>query len=316
MPGVNEVHLDALLTNVSVGYKNLKYISDELFPEVPVTKQSDKYNIYDPTMDEFLVEGDIRAPGTDARVTDMALSRDQYYAKEHALAAPITDEERANQDVGVNLEMRKTKFLTGKILLGQEKQVVDQITASGALPGATLSGTGQWSHTSSDPQAAVDAQKTTIIKAVAQVPNTLALGYDVYEKVRRHPAVIEWYKRKIGMEADKFPGVEELQSYFDVPRVLVGTALRKTTAKGAAATNAFVWAGLALLCYVSPGGPQEEACLGAKFRWTLGPQTINGAGVRRWRVDSRKTDYIEVSRYEDHKIVASGAAFLWKSVIA
>ena len=43
MPQSNEVHIDAALTNLSVGYQNPAFIADRLAPVVPVRKQSDKY---------------------------------------------------------------------------------------------------------------------------------------------------------------------------------------------------------------------------------------------------------------------------------
>jgi len=39
-PTANQVHVDALLTNISIGYRNASYIADRLFPIVPVNKQS------------------------------------------------------------------------------------------------------------------------------------------------------------------------------------------------------------------------------------------------------------------------------------
>ena len=42
-PGVHDVHIDGPLGNISIAYKNTQYLADQVFPVVPVAKQSDKY---------------------------------------------------------------------------------------------------------------------------------------------------------------------------------------------------------------------------------------------------------------------------------
>ena len=44
-PNVNNVHIDAILTNISVAYmqKSENFIADKVFPVVTVDKKSDKY---------------------------------------------------------------------------------------------------------------------------------------------------------------------------------------------------------------------------------------------------------------------------------
>ena len=46
MPNRSKLHIDALLSQVSVKYQNTKYIASEVFPEVAVKKNSDLYRIY------------------------------------------------------------------------------------------------------------------------------------------------------------------------------------------------------------------------------------------------------------------------------
>ena len=47
-PTQNQVHVDAILTNISVAYmqKQENFIANKVFPIVPVDKQSDKYFSY------------------------------------------------------------------------------------------------------------------------------------------------------------------------------------------------------------------------------------------------------------------------------
>lgn len=40
------LHQDQALTNISIKYKNAKYVGTEILPELPVKKESDVYFIY------------------------------------------------------------------------------------------------------------------------------------------------------------------------------------------------------------------------------------------------------------------------------
>ena len=55
-PHVNNVHVDAILTNISVAYmqKADNYIADKVFPVVAVDKKSDKFFKYTKNLSNFL----------------------------------------------------------------------------------------------------------------------------------------------------------------------------------------------------------------------------------------------------------------------
>lgn len=42
-PTLRDVHVDAILTNLSIGYKNDTYIGESVFPRIQVAKKSDVY---------------------------------------------------------------------------------------------------------------------------------------------------------------------------------------------------------------------------------------------------------------------------------
>lgn len=111
MPNANEVHIDAALTNLSVGYRNPAFIADLLAPVVPVRKQSDKYFICDAEREAFRPSDDRRAPGAEASEVNFALSSDNYYCEDHALTSAIPDEERENADPVIQPAIDRTRRL-------------------------------------------------------------------------------------------------------------------------------------------------------------------------------------------------------------
>ena len=62
-PTPSDVHVDAILTNISVAYIQDQnyFIANKVFPSIPVEKQSDKYFKYTKG-DWFRDEAAVRAP--------------------------------------------------------------------------------------------------------------------------------------------------------------------------------------------------------------------------------------------------------------
>lgn len=312
MPEPSQTHVDVALTNVSVAYRNAAFIAEQIAPPVSVRKQSGKYFIYDSEREAFRQTDDKRAPGSEANEVDFSLSTDSYFAEDHALESVIADEERDNADPAIQPDIDRTEFLTDKIGLNQEMELATLIKTDGSIPGETLSGTGQWSDTTSDPVAAVEAKKADIVSAIQVVPNTLVLPYDVFSVVRTHPKVV-----------DKLSGIQigsgnaaQLAEIFDVEQVLVPRAVKNTANPGQTAAIDFVWGKDAFLCYAPARPGLKQAAFALTYRWGLAPGSIDGHVVETWREERRKADMIRVQKYYDMKVIAPAAVYLWKAAAA
>jgi len=313
MPEVTQVHIDAALTNVSVAYRNPSFISDIVAPPVPVIKQSDKYYVYDPERERFRATSDKRAPGARTNEVDFSLSTDSYFCDDHALSSIIPDEERANADPVVQPSIDRTEFLTDKIDLNKEIALADRIVSGSDIPGETLSGNNQWSdYEHSDPVTAIEAKKATIQAAIQELPNTLVLPYEVFQKVRLHPKVVE----RVKYVSMGVIGADTLAQLFDVEHVLVSRAFKNTAARGQTPVLEYVWGKNAFLCHIPPRPAMMRVALAYSFVWTQAPGSVSGRIVEIWRENARKSDAIRVQRYYDQKIIAVGACYLWKSAVA
>src|SRR6185503_3094154 len=102
----------------------------------------------------------------------------------------IGDQMRANADPAVDLATSISEYLMQKLLLRR-----DRLFASNYLT------TGQWSaDASSDPFTDIANQQTTILQNTGMMANTLTLGWQVYQALRKHPLVID--RVKYTMQAD------------------------------------------------------------------------------------------------------------------
>jgi hypothetical protein len=311
MPDISMVHVDQALTNVSIAYHNAQFVADQVFPMIPVTKQSNKYFIY--SKDRFRVIEDTRRPGTRANEIDWSLSTDTYFAEGHALAQAIPDELRANADQALDVDVDATETLTDLIYIQRETLIASKATDPTVVTqNAALSGTSQWSdYTNSDPIPTVENQKATIQKQIGQVPNALLVSQPVFLALRSHPKILDRFKyTQVGILQP-----DHLKAAFNVDNFLVAAAIRNTAREGAADNLDYIWGKNALLFYKPAAPGRRTLSLGYQFTWLFGANT-EGFLVKRYRDESRTADIVEVQLYYDAKVVAPSAAFLWTTAVA
>jgi len=117
-PNVNSVHVDAILTNISVAYlqNQNNFIADKVFPIVPVDKKSDKFFTYTKN-DWFRDEAQRRADATESAGSGYNLSTDTYSADVWAFHKDVGDQTVANADAPLNPLREATEFVTRRLLL-------------------------------------------------------------------------------------------------------------------------------------------------------------------------------------------------------
>ena len=121
-PTQSDVHVDAILTGISVAYMQEAdhFVAGKVFPSVPVQKQSDKFFTYTQA-DFFRDEVQYRADGTESAGSGYGLSTDSYSANVWALHKDIGDQTRANADAPLNMDQDATRYLAQQMLIRQER---------------------------------------------------------------------------------------------------------------------------------------------------------------------------------------------------
>lgn len=305
MPEVQQVHIDAALTNVSLAYRNHDFIAEQLAPRVAVRKQSDRYYVYDSEREAIRPSFDLRSPGSLAAEVDYTLSSESYFCSDHALASAVTDEERENADPALQPHIDRTEFLTERILLNQEVALHNLLQTSPLIQEKALSPTDAWTTGASDPIADVREARMAIFESSQRRANIMVLPFKVYELLRSHPAVTEAIK--YGGQPMATPAV--LADLFDVDRVLVPRACANTATPGQPPHVESVWEPAVYLAHVAPRPGLKQVTLAHTFVWNGTPGSENGTLVERWRENGRKADMVRVQKYYDIKLIAPGAGF-------
>lgn len=76
------LRVDKLLSNISVKYRNENFIAEDVFPRVPVKKESDVYRTYDR---DFRLPETIRSSKGVAKEHNFEVSTAPYVLEQHSL---------------------------------------------------------------------------------------------------------------------------------------------------------------------------------------------------------------------------------------
>lgn len=305
------VHVDKVLTQISVGYTNDNFVGDQLFPSVSVEKQSDKYVVYDRV--GFTVMDDIRGPGgATNELPPFSLSRDSYYAEEHALKDWIPIEESANADPGLDTMGDATERVTNTILINREDtiQTMARTAANYATANTvTLSGTAQWNdYTNSVPITDLKAGRDQIHAQTFMFPNVAVIGYDVATKLEDHPAFLNRMKTTALASNNSLDAIGTL---IGIPKLLRAGAAKNTAAVGQAQTFAYMWGKDVVMAYVPSSPGRKVPAYGYEFTWNF-----EGASMPtdRWYNNDRKSWAVRTTRRYDLKFTAVDAVATGKAI--
>lgn len=323
-PDVGDVHVNTLLSNVSIGYSqpDSSFVADRVFPLIPVMKQSDVYPVYN-RGDFFRDEGDrmLRAPGAPTVLTGYGLSTSPYYANNYAIGAEIPVELRANADSVFPLDQNATQLITNLQRIRRERAFATDFMTTSVwgtdVQGDVTAGYTKWSdYGASNPLLNLRTGIRTVQIATGMKPNKLVLGGIVWDTLVDHPDLIG---RISGAATPGQPAIarrELLAQLLEIDEVLIADSVYNSAAEGAAVTMARIIDDDALLLYVpsTPGLMMPSA--GYTFFWqsaVLGPAAPQF--IRRWEDDKNRRTVIESHSYWDQVRTEQQAGFFYQDIV-
>ena len=308
--GRGTIHIDKALTNIAVEYRNTALIASQVLPSVPVDKQSDKYYTFG--KENFMLDQDIRADKAPSkRVNSYTASDSSYYCERHALSDAVSLSERSNADAVINPDVRVTKRLIDKILLRYEYDTAAYLFNTTTFSGYTSAVSNGWDdYTNGDPAGDVDTAKSNIQKATGIAANTIIMGKEVYDKVKRHSDVVDAFK----YTSKGIITPQMLAEFFQIEKVLVGGATYNSANEGATESMSYLWGKYALIAYVPNSPAIDEPSMGYTFEW----RQFCGktAKVKKWYDNDIDADIIEAEKAYDIVVTAASAGYLLSSVVS
>lgn len=252
------------LTAITLAYRNAKMIADSVLPRVPVGKQEFEYLLHTKADGFTMPNTNI---GRKGRVNEVEFNAtrltSQTYDYGLEFAIPQTDIDNAPPNYSP--EAVHTELTTDLILLGREQRVATAVFTAGNYPTAnkaTLSGTSQWSHASSDPvNAILAALDVPMVR-----PNIAVMGRAVWTKVRQHAKVVAAVFGTGGNAATG--GTVTRQAFadlFELDELLIGEAWINSANAGQTASYGRLWGKHCSLLYRNP---QAQPTMGVTFGLT------------------------------------------------
>lgn len=312
-PTQSQVHVDAILTNMSVAYQQeaSSFIANRVFPTINVQKQSDKFFTYSQA-DFFRDQAKTRADGTESAGSGYGLSTDTYSSQVWALHKDIGDQVRANSDSPLDPDMDATRFLSQQMLIRQERDWAGSFFTTGVWDTDSTPST-LWSASGSDPIGDIETGKNTVLSDTGYLPNTLVLSYNVYSILKNHADFVDRFKYTSAESITP----ELIARLVEVDNVFVMKGVYNGAAEGATASYSQIGDKDALLCYVAPSPGLMTVSAGYNMVWTgVGGGLGTSTAVSRFRMDHLRADRLEIESAWDFKVVASPLGYFFSNAVA
>ena len=313
-PGYDDMHVDALLTSMSIAYKNEMYIAEEIFPQVEVLNRSDIVPRYDKSF-WFRDEVQRLAPMQPAPVSGYEVDTTMtYYCHEYGLGHVIPDQTRDNTDEPFSPDRDGMMWLTDKMEMAKERHFVSNFWKTSVWT-TDKSGTSdtdfiQWdSYGTSSPIVNIRSWKRTVRHLIARNPNVLVLGDVTFDTLADHPVILD--RVKYGASQNNPAVVTEnlIAQLLGLSKVLVGTSIYTADLEGTAessVTYSANWSDSGLLLFQPSAPSLMTPSAGYNFIWKTafgGPQYLR----KRREPLSEKGDLLEIYSFWDMKVTAADA---------
>lgn len=324
-PTRGDVHVNQPLTNISIAHiqNATHFIADRVFPTVPVSKQSDRYYIYD-RGDFNRDEMRERAPGTESAGSGYDLDNTPtYYAPVFAFHKDVDDQVRANSDNPLAPDRDATIYVTQKAMIKRERTFAANAMTAGIWSNEKTGvnsdvNTGTefliWNDDNSDPIRDIREARRQVLETTGFEPNKFCLGKTVFDALMDHPDIIDRIKYGQTPGSPAMVNESTLAQLFGLDEVLVSKAIHNTAAKGQTESSAFITGSNALLVYTPPSAGIMTPSAGYTFSWT-GWMGASGMGhrIKRFRMEHLEADRIEIQMAYDQNVVGADLGYFFEN---
>lgn len=312
-PTPEQVHVDQLLSNISIAYRPVGMIADQIFPIVGVNKQSGLFAIYNKS-NWFRVPNTRQAPGTVPNDVAFTVGSGQYITQKFGLGTDVWYETQRNADNPFAPLQDGTEFLRDQLALDFEQRVFN-LCATGCGSSQALTGTDALSDfDNSDPLTVFRTGRQAVRSTTGRRPNVCVIGQKAWDILQYHPDLVRAAYPGAGiggtLQQDQFARI------LGVDKILVGETIKNTAQEGQADTFTDVWSTHMFYMYIEPNPGLMKPSFGYAFNWT---NPTDGSppsfSIKRREDLKRESTELWTSYYQDERIVAPELGFMIQSGI-
>jgi hypothetical protein len=317
LPQASTLHIDQFLTDLSVGYLQdpSHFVADQVAPLVKSAKRSNKipsFNMGDLYRDEMAV----REAGAESAGGGYRVSNQLFYCDVWASHIDVDDLTVASADSPFDLYADATRVLVQRERIKREVRFAADLFTTSLYTGGTANDpaasslSGAWDDPSSTPIEDIHDQSNSILLSTGYMPNTLVVNNLGWNALKNHPDVVDRVKYTSGDVVSE----SVVARLLGVERILVCRAVRNTAAEGVTTSMSAVAGNHALLAYVNPSPGMWQPSAAYTFVWTGYPGSTDGRLLRRFRIEARRAERIEIEAAFDQKLIDGEFGVLIQSV--
>lgn len=338
-PTPGDVHVNGTLTNLSLAYmqNEANFVADKVFPNVPVTKQSDIYWIW-PRDAWNRDEMKHRAPGAETAGTNFELAQAPYYAPVQGIHHDIPDQVMSNADNPLAYDTAATNLVSRKALIRRETSFINNYFNIGVWTLGSIGGTARSANYNPADASSANANRTLLYWSNAAAtpiedmrrgatyvqlrsggfrPNKLVLERPVADVLFDHPSIVARINNGQTPNGPAKANKDTLAALLELDEVLVMEAVVNTAKEGLTESNGWFGGGKSAMLVYAPSSPSlMTPSAGYTFSWTgyLGA-TTNGTRVKRFYLDKEASTRVEAETAFDQKLTGTDLAFFYSNII-
>jgi hypothetical protein len=310
-PTINQIQaVDPVLTNMLISYMQSddRFVADRVFAPVPVDFISHLY--YKLTKKYwFSDEAKNRAPGGSVPRGGYGVETDTFTTIQYALGHTIPRENRANNQVPLNLERAGVRWLAGQHKIRRERMFAAAAMTTGKWATDNTTAT-DWDDSTSDPVADIKLARRTISQSTGFSPSCMCMGEIVADALEVHPDVIDRIKYTQAATAASIRAA--MSALFEL-EIIVGKAIYNSANESQDAVMVPIIDDDCLICYSEPGTSLEMPSAGKTLYWAPG----GGLGTIEplWFDNQTKSDVIDSFQQVVHKVTASDLGYFFSDIV-
>jgi len=306
MGRLEELRINAYLSEVARGYSNNAFVAQYLFPTIYSEKE--KIDIFEFNKEAFQIYNTERAIRANSNViSPKGFKKHTTTLKENDLSYPIDyrEEEEAEK---VKLQLHATNVVTEGLNLKLEKECADLVQNPDSYSDENkfiLSGTSCFDDKNSDPQGVIDDAKDAVSAKIAQDPNTMIIGQSAWKVLKKHPQLVGL----ISDTKNKMVTLELLKEIFEVENIYIG----KSIFSNAEGNFERIWKDNIVLAYVPNLGASRTE-YDPSFAYTV--RKKDALQIDEYTKEGNKVKYIRATDIYTPFLVGPEAGFLISNVLS
>lgn len=300
MGRLEELQINAYLSEVARGYQNNAFIAGNLFPTIYSEKE--KIDIFQFNKEAFTIYDTERAIRANSNIiSPKGFTKHTATLAEHDLAYPI-DYREEEESKKVKLQLHATNVVTQGLQLKHEKECADLVQNPDNYSSGNkliLSGTSCFTDGDSDPQGIIDDAKDAVSANIAQDPNVMVIGQDTWKTLKKHPQL----RGLISDSKTKLVTLTLLKEIFEIENIFIGKSIFADT------EGKFVriWQDNIVLAYVPELG-ESRTEYDPSFAYTV--RKKEALNIDEFTKEGNKVRYIRATDIYTPFLVGAEAGYL------